>query len=115
MRSTHSSSFAAFGMNAFAIAPKCPKKTGSGFEYITPKNVPPKTIRIDWVSINGATPPPAIMAAKIIPTAPISPINEAKSIIKLQLFQSCIQESYHLINLNANKRYILLIIVYKGD
>ena len=40
-----------------------------------------KTIKIDCVSINGATPPPAIMAAMIIPTAPISPIKDAKSII----------------------------------
>ena len=104
IRSTVSSNFAAFGINAFAIAPKLPKKTGSGLEYITPKNVPPKTISIDCVSINGATPPPAIIAAIIIPTAPTSPIREAKSITKLQLFRSSIQESYHLVNLSVNKK-----------
>ena len=52
---------------------------------MTAKKVPPKTIKIDWVSIKGATPPPAIIAASIAPIAPTNPTNEAISITALQL------------------------------
>jgi hypothetical protein len=65
--------------------------------------------------MNGATPPPAIIAAKIIPTAPIRPIKEAKSIIKLQLFKLHIQESYHLVKINVNARYNTWIVALKGN
>jgi hypothetical protein len=47
---------------------------------MTQKNVPPNTIKIDYVSMKGATPPPIIIVAKIAPTAPRKPINDAKSI-----------------------------------
>ena len=51
---------------------------------MTQKNVPPKTIKIDCVSINGATPPPIIIVAMIAPIAPMKPINDARSIRLLQ-------------------------------
>jgi len=69
------------GRNAFDIAPKLPKKTGSGHVYMTAKKVPPKTINIDGTSIKGDTPPPETIANIIIPIAPSNPISDAKSII----------------------------------
>ena len=53
--------------------------------YITAKNVPPKTIKIEGTSINGPTPPPETIAKTIMPMAPSNPISDAKSIISPQL------------------------------
>jgi hypothetical protein len=41
----------------------------------------------DGGSINGDTPPPSNMASTIIPTAPIKPITDAKSIFYLTLLK----------------------------
>ena len=69
------------------IAPKLPRKAGRGQLYITAKNVPPPTMASDGGSINGDTPPPSNMASTIIPTAPIKPITDAKSIFYLTLLK----------------------------
>ena len=76
-----SSIFLTGGRNAFPIAAKLPKNTGSGQEYITAKKVPPKTINNEGTSMNGATPPPDIIAPMIMPTAPRNPIRDAISMI----------------------------------
>ena len=65
-----------------AITPKLPKNTGKGHVYITAKKVPPKTIKIDGTSMNGAMPPPEIIAPRIMPMAPRNPIKDAISIVK---------------------------------
>ena len=67
MRSIMSSCFLTDGRKAFAITPKLPRKRGSGVEYITPKKVPPTTIRVEAVCKYGPMPPlatidPAIKA-----------------------------------------------------
>ena len=95
MRVITSSCFFTGGIKAFAIALKLPRKVGRGVVYITENNVPPKTIRIEGMSINGPTPPPEIIAPIIMPTAPKKPINEA---ISMEL--SCTKKT-QLINANS--------------
>ena len=81
MRSIMAVGFLTGGKNAFDMAPKLPKKMGSGAVYITAKNVPPNTIRIDAVSMNAPRPPPESIAPTIMPTAPIRPMRDARSIL----------------------------------
>jgi hypothetical protein len=67
-------------MKALAIAPKDPRKTGIGVEYMTKKNVPPNTMSTEGTSKNGLSPPPEIIAPRIMPMPPIRPTIEAISI-----------------------------------
>jgi hypothetical protein len=68
------------------MTPKLPRNTGSGQVYITEKKVPPTTIRIDGTSINGATPPPEIIAPRIMPMAPMNPMRDAISISAMPFY-----------------------------
>ena len=78
-----SSIFFTGGKKHLPMAPKCPKKVGRVAWYMTAKNVPPITIKIEAVSTNGPRDPPANMAPMIIPQAPISPTREAMSIVQI--------------------------------
>ena len=88
IRSIITSGFFTGGRKAFDIAPKLPKKVPRGAVYITAKNVPPNTIKIDATSMNAPSPPPESIAPTIIPTAPIRPMREARSILSTFLSNS---------------------------
>ena len=103
MRNTVSSNWGMLGLNTFSIDLKLAKNAGSGTEYMTAKKVPPKTIRTDCWSINGAIPPPAIIAAKIMPTAPTIPSNDAISMSNTPFSETYIQDLYHSIYIQRKK------------
>ena len=54
--------------------PKDARRSGKVDLYITAKNVPPITINIEGVSINGPIPPEETIAPAIIPSVPTKPI-----------------------------------------
>ena len=77
---------------------------------MTAKKVPPKTIKIEGTSMNGAM-PPEIIAPKIMPTAPRNPIKDAISITKPIFSLSFLSHSPHKVSKNNTKpsmRYVFL-------